>query len=948
MVTPTALPQEFLPLESPEATLEKIGGKGANLARLAQAGFNVPSGFFIPTESYKDFVEKHKLDTSIREALANVDFNNPTALEKASKQIRSQFGLATLSQSLRDILHIAYGWLGAPPVAVRSSATAEDLPDMSFAGQQDTFLNIISTDALAKSVVACWSSLWTARAIGYRARNEIPQEDVSLAVIVQKMVEAEVSGVMFTSNPLTGKRDEITIDATFGLGEALVSGQVEPDNYIVSTPPSQPSPEEGRNNFSPLGGDAQRAEGASASIKSKTLGAKATIIRGKTAGGTNTANEDNAEKQALPDEVILVLAKIGAKIAEEYDFPQDIEWAYLPPSSSPRGENLPLPPSGEGWDGGALYILQSRPITSLYPLPKGMPPAPLKTMFGFHVVQGILEPITPLGAQTLQNVLAGVAAVFGGKYTYKNQTAVPIAAERLWIDITSMIRNPIGHKVYPSAIKAVDPAVVQILKKLTEDPRLAPVRKRPNFRTIFHIVKFLIPFWGRVIRFWMRPEAGAEHYFALADAKAAETQAKTQSSGDLWLDFKNRTAFWHETRLIFADFVIPQGVSAVIAGMVPFFGILQRFSKDIDEPQLYLEISRGLPHNVTTEMDLFLWKTAQDIQADTESRLTFADTPALQLATDYQRDALPNIAQQAITEFMSRYGMRGLGEIDFGRKRWREEPIHIMQTLQSYLTITDPDLAPSAVFEKGAQAAELAGKELETKVRQLKGGKLKSRLVRWAVSRYRPLAGLREAPKFFAIQMMGIHRQGLLESGASLVAENLLEKDDDLFFLKIEELEEIAEKETVSAEIREKISARRELRSRELRRKQLPRVLLSDGRAFYEGMRSVDNADGIFGDPVSPGVVEGRVRVVLNPHETVLQVGEILVCPGTDPAWTPLFLAAGGLVMEVGGLMTHGSVVAREYGIPAVVGVHEATTRLKTGMMIRVNGSNGTVEILEE
>ncbi|MBT7783626.1 MAG: phosphoenolpyruvate synthase, partial [Anaerolineae bacterium] len=372
------------------------------------------------------------------------------------------------------------------------------------------------------------------------------------------------------------------------------------------------------------------------------------------------------------------------------------------------------------------------------------------------------------------------------------------------------------------------------------------------------------------------------------------------------------------------------------------------FSKAIGEPQLYLEISRGLPHNVTTEMDLFLWKTAQDIQADTKSALTFADTPALQLATGYQRDALPSIAQQAIAEFMSRYGMRGLGEIDFGRKRWREEPIHIIQTLQSYLTITDPDLAPSTVFARGAVSAEEAGKRLETKVRQLKAGKFKSRLVRWAVRRYRALAGLREAPKFFAIQMLGIHRKGLLESGASLVAENLLEKEDDLFFLKIHELEEIGEKETVSEEIREKISVRRELRAREMRRKQLPRVLLSDGTAFYEGLRTENKGDGIFGDPVSPGVVEGRVRVVLNPHETQLQVGEILVCPGTDPAWTPLFLAAGGLVMEVGGLMTHGSVVAREYGIPAVVGVHEATTRLETGMMICVDGSSGVVEILEE
>jgi len=232
------------------------------------------------------------LDASIREALADLDFNDPAALEKASRQIRSQFELAPVSQTLRDALHIAYGWIGAPPVAVRSSATAEDLPDMSFAGQQDTYLNIIGADALTDSVIACWSSLWTARAIGYRARNEIPQEDVSLAVVVQKMVEAEVSGVMFTANPLSGKRDEIVIDATFGLGEALVSGLVEPDNYIIATPPSQPSPEGGRSSFSPPRGEmSDRTEGG---IISKTLGAKATVIRGEAKGGTSTENADNA------------------------------------------------------------------------------------------------------------------------------------------------------------------------------------------------------------------------------------------------------------------------------------------------------------------------------------------------------------------------------------------------------------------------------------------------------------------------------------------------------------------------------------------------------------------------------------------------------------------------------------------------------------------------------
>ncbi len=949
MTTPAALLEPLLPLNSPNATLETAGGKGANLARLVRAGFNVPSGFLIPTEAYRQFVAEQKLDAVINDALTGLDVNNPAALEKASQTIRAQFEQAPVSKALRDTLFIAYGWLGAPPVAVRSSATAEDLPEMSFAGQQDTYLNVIGTNTLIKAVVACWSSLWTARAIGYRARNDIPQAGVSLSVVVQEMVQSDVSGVMFTANPLSGKRDEIVIDATFGLGEALVSGQVEPDNYVVIFPPSQPSPFGGRRQFSPRGGEmSDRTEGSE--IKSKTIGAKATVIRSQPKGGTKTETsnpvEVKSERQALPDEIILQLAELGQKIQKEYNFPQDIEWAYT--QASPAKRERSSDPSDAVVKASTLYILQSRPITSLFPIPTNIATSPLKAMIGFHVVQGIIEPLTPLGWQTMQHVLSGGALAFGKNLTFTTQNFLHEAGGRLWIDITSIIKHPLGHKGYATAIKSIDPAVGQIFETLLNEPDFAPIHQRPKLRTIVNLVKFAIPFWGRIFRYWRNPETGADYFFNIVDQTITKAAERSQPTGDIWADFKTSIALWHEARYIFPNLAVPEGVSAVVASMVPFMGILQRFSKAVGEPQLYLEIARGLSNNVTTEMDLFLWETAQAIQADEESHLTFAETPALQLATAYQQDALPGIAQQAVAQFMSRYGMRGLGEIDLGRPRWREEPLHIIQTLQSYLTITDPDLAPDVVFRKGADTAVLAADHLENRVRLLKGGKFKSRLVRWAIRRYRALAGLREAPKFFAIQMMGIIRKGFLSNGETFVEMDMLEKADDLFFLNIQELEDIAQSESVSAELRETISVRRETRTRELRRKQLPRVLLSDGRAFFEGLRNVENETGIFGDPVSPGVVEGIVRVVLNPHKTQLKHGEILVCPGTDPAWTPLFLAAGGLVMEVGGLMTHGSVVAREYGIPAVVGVHEATTRLKTGMHIRVDGSNGAIEILEE
>ncbi|MBS1250306.1 MAG: Prodigiosin synthesizing transferase PigC [Chloroflexi bacterium] len=635
---------------------------------------------------------------------------------------------------------------------------------------------------------------------------------------------------------------------------------------------------------------------------------------------------------------------MGRNIAEMYEYPQDIEWAWVTGDS---GATHPKEGASHlAW--GEVYILQSRPITTLFPLPEGLPLEPLKAMIGFHVVQGILEPMTPLGRQSMEHILTGGALAFGADYTYDNQTAFYTAAERIWINVTGIIRHPLGLKAYPRAIKSIDPAVGQIFEHLMGDPRLAPVTRLPKPRTIFNLLKFIIPFWGRIIKYWRHPHQGAGDFFALMEEEMAKIKAVSQRGHGLWDRFRTHLELWQDSRFLFPRTVVPRGVSAVVAGMVPFFGILQPFSAQTGHPQRYLEIARGLPNNVTTEMDLILWETAQTIRDNDDAYQAFTNTSARQLAEEYLSKELPPAAQKAVEKFMSRYGMRGLGEIDLGRPRWREEPLHIMQTIKSYLSITDPEQAPDVVFARGAEAARKAGEELINDVRQLRWGWFKSRLVRMAIGRYRALAGLREAPKFFAIRVMGVIRQGFLESGRALDEAGLLENPDDLFFLYAPELEEAAEKETITPTMRESIQERRETRAREMKRVQLPRVLLSDGRVFFEGLQTGDGeTDSIVGDPVSPGVVEGKVRVVLNPHETQLLPGEILVCPGTDPAWTPLFLAAGGLVMEVGGMMTHGSVVAREYGIPAVVGVHEATTRLETGQRVRVDGSTGRVLILD-
>jgi pyruvate,water dikinase len=900
----------ILPLHTHEATLEQAGGKGASLAKLACAGYSIPDGFLITTRAYQDYVEFNGLDRRIIRRVASIQTHDPVTLRATSDAIRRWFSEGTLLPELTSAIRDAYAALGAPPVAVRSSATAEDLPGMSFAGQQDTYLNVIGDNALLEATVSCWSSLWTARAIGYRDRYAIDHEGIALAVVVQEMVQPDASGVLFTANPVTGVRTETVIDATLGLGEALVSGQVEPDHYVVHV---------GR-----------------ARILSKALGAKAISVRSAEGGATVTVQEDAQHRQALPDEQILQLATLGQRVASEYSSPQDIEWA---------------------WAGGRLALLQSRPITTLFPLPEGMDPDPLRILVSFAAVQGITEPITPLGQDAIRLIFAGGGSLFGMQRTHESQTAIHEAGERLWADITPVVRNSVGRRIMPHLWGMALPAVRQAMDKLKQDPRLLPEMAGIRARTLRRLACFLFPFWRNVLRSWRDPDRRRTHIQEQIEIRVELLHSKADALAAGPGSLAGRVALIHELGDSF-PFAIPVAFSAVIAGMVPL-AILGRLARqtsltDQEKRTLPLEVARGLPHNVTTEMDLYLWETARAIQLDPPSLLRFGEASAPELATDYRGRRLPSSAQDAIDHFMERYGMRGPGEIDLGRPRWREDPTQILQTLQNYLRIEDIDLAPDTVFERGAEAAYTARSRLEAAVRDTRGGWLKARVVRWATRRFRALAGLRESPKFFIVRLMGIIRRELLESGQDLVAAGTFQQPEDVFFLHLSELEALAQGEDPllgeKRDWRSVIASRRANHERESLRRQLPRLLLSDGQAFYEGL-SAPVAEGeqiLAGSPVSPGVVEGVVRVVLEPHQVSLSPGDIIVCRGTDPAWTPLFLAATGLVMELGGMMTHGSVVAREYGIPAVVGVHEATQRLQTGQRIRLDGNAGRIVILGE
>jgi hypothetical protein len=560
-----------LPLADGRARLPVVGGKGASLARLAAAGLPVPPGFHVTTAAYAAFLAEAGLQSAILGALAGADPARPETLDAASAAIGHAFRAAALPAGIEAAVRGAYldlpgaGSPAGPAVAVRSSATAEDLPELSFAGQHDTYLNVIGPAALLSALVDCWASLWTPRAIGYRARNVVAATDIALAVVVQQMVQSEVSGVLFTADPLSGRRNRIVIDATLGLGEALVSGRVEPDHYAVDP--------------------------ATGAILERRLGSKAVSVRAQAGGGTTTVAEALGGRQALPDAQISELAGLGQRIAALYGTPQDIEWAGV---------------------GGRLSILQSRPITSLFPLPEGVSAQPLQVWLSFAAVQGVLDPLTPGGHDGITAFIAAGGHMLGYGTTPANQTAFVEAAGRFFINLTPFVRNAATRPLVRGLPSVVDPGSEQAIHSLLEEPALAPVARRISVRTLRHLLPAFLPLAGRFLFSLLRPASMRTRAFRRVDELAGRFAAEMRAAPGLAVRLEVMDRMLAMVPPTLLSYVIP-----CFAPPMAMLNLLFRQARGVEGGrELVLEITRGLPYNVTTEMDLALWAVAQQIRAD--------------------------------------------------------------------------------------------------------------------------------------------------------------------------------------------------------------------------------------------------------------------------------------------------------------------------------------------
>ncbi|QIN81700.1 phosphoenolpyruvate synthase [Rubrobacter tropicus] len=867
--------------------LPAVGGKAANLGEMIRAGLPVPGGFCVTTAAYDLVAAGAGLDGTLA-ALAETTPEDAARLAELAEVARFALLEAPVPDELVREISANYEGLGDDaPVAVRSSATAEDLPQASFAGQQDTYLNVIGPEAVLDAVRRCWASLWTERAVSYRATNGIDPRAVRLAVVVQRMVAAEVSGILFTANPITGRRRQAVIDASVGLGEAIVSGAVNPDHFVVDT--------------------------ATGRILERRPGDKRIAVVAEEGGGTRRIEGfGGGEEASLTDEQVRALARLGARVEEHYGAPQDTEWAIDA--------------------GGTTWLLQARPITTLFPLPACAPDDELRVYFSASVAQGVYQPLTPMGRQAFRLLGSSISTLLG--YGPPDPFAGPApyaeAAGRLFVDVTPALRSTFGRGLLDLATRNMEARTAPILRHLADDPRLSPTTTSPwpAIRAVLPtLLRVGVP--QRLILALLHPAKARNRALELAaDFRAADDVSPTTVAR---LDEAGRILLSGPPRLL------PDVPPAFGAGLVAsaLAGRLLGGLATGDERRVAL---RALPHNPTTEMDLALWDLAQRVRADPDAAGATRDTPSPELARNYQDGALPGTLQEGLARFLGVYGHRAVAEIDLGLPRWSENPTHVLGVISNYLRLEDPARAPDIQFRRAALEAEAMVEELSR--RAYRRGRLRGRLVAFFLNRARALLGMREMPKFCIILLFARVRSLLLPVGRELAEAGRLEDADDVFFLTLPEARAAAAGE----DLRELVRERRADHDRETRRRHIPRVLLSDGTEPDAGVPGKTTGD-LNGTPASGGVAVGAARVVLDPAGAGLEPGEILVAPSTDPGWTPLFLTAGGLVMEMGGPMSHGAIVAREYGIPAVVGVPDATGRIITGQEVTVDGSLGTITL---
>ncbi|HDV8361437.1 TPA: phosphoenolpyruvate synthase [Bacillus cereus] len=858
---------DFQEIENTQLLL--VGGKGLNLGELTNIqGIQVPEGFCVTTVGYEKAIEQNEEFQTLLQQLTKLKMEERAQIGEMSKKIREVIMAVEIPTDVVEaVAHYLSRFGNEHAYAVRSSATAEDLPYASFAGQQDTYLNIIGEEAILQHVRKCWASLFTDRAVIYRMQNGFDHNQVSICVVIQKMVFPEASGILFTADPVTSNRKVLSIDASFGLGEALVSGLVSADNYKVK-------------------------EGE---ITETMIATKKIAIYAVKEGGTETKQIDPAQQklQTLSEQQILQLASIGRQIEAYFGCPQDIEWCLVDDT---------------------IYIVQSRPITTLYPIPE-VNDGENHVYISVGHQQMMTDAMKPLGLSFFLLTTSAPMRKAGG---------------RLFVDATQQLALPASRDYLINTLGKSDPLVRDALTTIVERDKLPDDEKEKS------VGKGVPPASAQ-------PEiendpAIVTELIKNSEASLEELKQNMQlKSGVDVLDF-----ILEDIQQLKKVLFNPQSIAVIMAGMNASTWINEKMEQWLGEKNAADTLSQSVQNNITSEMGLALMDVADVIRPYKEVITYLQHVEDDSFLNELVQFKGGEEARDAILTFLNKYGMRCSGEIDITKTRWSEKPTTIIPMILN--NIRDFEYGASKrKFEEGLQEALKKEEELVDRLQHLSGGKQKVEETKRMIRNIRNFIGYREYPKYGMINRYFIYKQALLKEAEQLVQSGAIREVDDIYYLTFEELHEVVRTSKLDYKLIQKQKNDYKL----YEKLTPPRIMTSDGE-IITGKYKRENlpADAIVGLPVSSGVIEGRARVILNMEEANLEEGDILVTAFTDPGWTPLFVSIKGLVTEVGGLMTHGAVIAREYGLPAVVGVENATKLIKDGQRIRVHGTEGYIEVL--
>ncbi|MBV7505010.1 phosphoenolpyruvate synthase [Bacillus sp. sid0103] len=862
--------------EMEKTQLLLVGGKGVNLGELSKIqGIQVPEGFCVTTVGYQKAIEQNETFQALLDLLTKLKVEDRDQIGEISRKIRKIImDVEIPSDVVKAVAHYLSQFGDEHAYAVRSSATAEDLPHASFAGQQDTYLNIIGEEAILRHISKCWASLFTDRAVIYRMQNGFDHSQVYLSVIIQRMIFPQASGILFTADPITSNRKLLSIDASFGLGEALVSGLVSADCYKVQE----------------------------VKIVDKRIATKKLAIYGRREGGTETQQIDqNQQKtQTLTDQQILQLSHIGRQIEAYFGYPQDIEWCLVDDT---------------------FYIVQSRPITTLYPIPEANDQENHVYLSVGHQ-QMMTDPMKPLGLSLFQLTSFGPRFKAGG---------------RLFVDVTPRLVSPDSRKMLLDAMGQHDPLMKEALIAIIE--RGDFIKSLPNDKH----------------------EQSSNK--SNKSVSSADSQAQIENDPTIVSDLIKSTQTSIEelkqniqtkSGLDLFNFILediqelkkilfnPQSSRVFMAAMDASSWINEKINKWLGEKNVADTLSQSVPNNITSEMGLALLDVADMIRPYPEVIDYLQHVKDDNFLGELVKFDGGQETQNAIYAYLNKYGMRCVGEIDITKTRWSEKPAILVPMILSNIKNLEPN-ASNRKFEQGLQEALKKEQEILARLKQLPDGEQKAKETKRMIDLIRNFIGYREYPKYGMVSRYFVYKQALLKEAEQLVQAGVIHEKEDIYYLTFEELHEVVRTNKLDYQI---ISKRKD-EYKLYEKLTPPRVITSDGEIIAgEYKRENLPADAIVGLPVSSGVIEGRARVILNMEDADLEAGDILVTSFTDPSWTPLFVSIKGLVTEVGGLMTHGAVIAREYGLPAVVGVENATKLIKDGQRIRVHGTEGYIEIL--